>query len=91
MEGEAAIAEEVMDLRRVVADEDIEAIVCEDRADRMDTRATVLPNCSQIAEPDAELIEESPSCLGHIGLLSGKRAPPLHGLLCVLPVSMRDI
>src|SRR5207253_211044 len=83
VQGEAAIAAQVMDLRRVVADEDIQTTMGNDRADWMDARSPVLADRSQIAEPDADLIDESPSCLGHVGLLGCKLTPTLHSLLSV--------
>lgn len=72
-----------MDLWRLVADEDIQAAMCDDRADRMDARATVLADRREIAESDAELVEKSPSGLGHVRLLGRKLAPTLHGVLSV--------
>jgi hypothetical protein len=83
VESEAAIAEEVMDLRRVVADEDIQSTPGDDRTDWMDARPTVLPDRGQRAKPDAELVDESLPCLGHVGLFGRKRAPALHGVLSV--------
>src|SRR5262245_31921770 len=49
VQSKAPIAAQVMDLRRVVADEDIQAAVGNDRTDRMDTRTTVLTERGQIA------------------------------------------
>jgi hypothetical protein len=49
----------------------------------MDTRPAVLPDRSQIAEPDAELVDEGLPRLGHTGLLGRKIAPALHGVLSI--------
>src|SRR5262249_49812704 len=65
----AAVAQEVVDLRRLVSDEHVEATVRDDRTDRMDARTAVLPDRRQIAEPDAELVDEGPPGLRHLRLL----------------------
>ena len=68
VQSEAPIAAEVMDLRRLMANEDLQATVGNDRADRMDARPAVLADRGQIAEPDADLVDEHLSRLGHVGL-----------------------
>src|SRR5262249_57382341 len=74
----AAVAQEVVDLRRLVSDEHVEATVRDDRTDRMDARTAVLPDRRQIAEPDAELVDEGPPGLRHLRLLGCELAPALH-------------
>ena len=73
MEGETIIAATVLDLRRVVAEENIQAAVGDNRADRMDVRPTVLPARNQRAEPDTELGDERLPRLGCVGLFGRTR------------------
>jgi hypothetical protein len=77
----SAIAPEIMDFRRLIPDERVKAAVGNDRTDRMDARPSILADRREITEPDGELVDESPPCLGHVGLLGCKFTPTLHGLL----------
>src|SRR5262249_11515280 len=75
---EAAVAPQVVDLGRLVADEEVETVVGNDRTDGMDAGATVLADRRQIPEPDSKLVDKRTSGFGHRRLRGGKLTPSLH-------------
>src|SRR5262249_20061172 len=62
----------------MVADEQVEPVVGDDRAHRMNARPAVLADRRQISEADLELVDEGAPGFGHLRFLSCKFAPALH-------------
>ena len=68
-----------MQLRRVIADEEVEPTVRDDGADGVHARPAVLANGREITESDAKLVEESAAGFGHLRSFARDFFPPVHG------------
>src|SRR5262249_48961927 len=73
-----AVAQKIVKLRRLIADEDVQAAVRDDRANGVNARAAVLPNRREITKSDAELIDERAAGFSHGGAFCRELIPTLH-------------
>src|SRR5437899_2953355 len=78
MKSKASVAQEVVQLGRLIADEHVETDVCDDRADGVQAWAAIPTNGGEVAQSDSELVDQSPPSLGHFGLLSREFVPAFH-------------
>ena len=81
MECVAPVPEQVVQLRRVIADEDVEPVILDDRADGVHTWTAVLADRRHVTETHGELIDHRAPDLGQLGSLSSELAPALHTLI----------
>jgi hypothetical protein len=71
------VAEKIVKLRGLIADEDVEAAIGDHGTYRMHARAAVLAHSRQVAEPDLELVDQRPACFGQFGSFACELIPAL--------------
>src|SRR5437867_13273769 len=80
LDSETTVVQQIVSLRRSWRDEDVEVIVGQHRAHRMEARSAVLPYGREKGQPYAKLKEQRAARFGQFRLGSGELLPCYHSI-----------